>query len=179
MGQTLSLFDVMNDVAASFEKGAGPASFARREPMSEMQAFDPLLADLHKKHADARAIRLQAEKEFGSHDGMTEMAMMTEDSAWCALQTRYLELRADRGLMERVQKAMAADRADEERLTAIEKDKEQKERMAFIQLFARMRPKKSDDADLLFWLMILFCKNERFPWFGPVPVTHAFNRLSV
>ena len=37
---------------------------------------------------------------------MAEIAIDMEDSAWCAMQTRYIELRAKRHLMARAQDMM-------------------------------------------------------------------------
>lgn len=77
--------------------------------LTELQAFqilDPLLARLHKEYLDAKDHRAKAIKDFGQDDPMTDMAMLVEDSAWCAMQARYMELRADRVLMAKAQTLM-------------------------------------------------------------------------
>ena len=51
--------------------------------------------------------RLKAQKQYGSDDGMTELAVLNEDSAWCTMQTRYLELRNNRDSMARAKSVLA------------------------------------------------------------------------
>ena len=53
---------------------------------------------------------------------MAEVALDMEDSSWCAMQTRYIELRQERELMEKVQRLMRA--SEEQAELEVEKDKE-------------------------------------------------------
>ncbi len=109
-----SLREIMNAVSVNLDRVLDCAPAGRPAALSEMDAFaglDPLLADLNKDYLDARSAHQSACRDFGSDDGMTSMAAVMMDSAWCAMQTRYMELRADRAMMARAQKAMAAARA--------------------------------------------------------------------
>jgi hypothetical protein len=107
-----------------------------------MQAFlqlDPLLADLHKRYLDAKATRIQAHKEYGAGDGMGEMTAMMEDSAWCAMQTRYMELRTNRNLMKQARELMEASRREEEEHARSEKQREALSMLDQLQMLVSMR----------------------------------------
>lgn len=109
-----SLNEIMNAVSAHLDVMLDAAPAARPQALSELDAFiglDPLLSALNKDYLDARSAHQSACRDFGSDDGMTSMAAVMMDSAWCAVQTRYMELRADRAMMARAQKAMAAVKA--------------------------------------------------------------------
>lgn len=107
MGKTTSdIFETMANVSKVLDRMVLP------EPMSELDALalnDTLLGTLRKAYLDARGARKAAESEYGYDDGMTEMAMLVEDSAWCAMQTRYLEVRDEKGAAERAARAIALD----------------------------------------------------------------------
>ena len=89
----------------------------RKSPMSELEAFiqmDPLLADLHKEFQDVRRNHRDLLFKNGPDDAMAQMAADLEDSAWCAMQTRLLELRGQRILMRKAQRIMHHARREEE-----------------------------------------------------------------
>ncbi|MDB5490263.1 MAG: hypothetical protein JWO78_112 [Micavibrio sp.] len=56
-------------------------------------AVDPVLADLQKHLADARANMLSLQKQRGAKDPMAEIAQDMTDSAASAVETRLIELR--------------------------------------------------------------------------------------
>ncbi|HPD83515.1 MAG: hypothetical protein R3D88_05700 [Alphaproteobacteria bacterium] len=117
-----SLHQIMNDMASRLEVLHVPASSKRAPtPLSELEAFmqiDDLLMSLNKDYLEAKAQRIELVALYGSEDAMVEVIMDMEDSAWCAMQTRYLELRAERELMERAQRLMrrAEEKIEEEKL---------------------------------------------------------------
>jgi hypothetical protein len=106
---------------------------------------------------------------------MTDMAMMVEDSAWCAMQTRYMEVRSDRCLMAQVQELM-----EEERQKAIQK-REQENRedaLRYYRHFETMERMRKKNASLLevWWAMLaLRTMGGDFRLYQP---THHFNRLA-
>lgn len=96
-------------------------------PLTEMEAFihiDGLLAGLNKQYMEAKNTRQELASTFGNDDAVTEVALDMEDSAWCAMQTRYLELRDQRELMARAQRLMAGAQEAVEDEIKREKNKE-------------------------------------------------------
>jgi len=80
-----------------------------QKPVTELEAFihlDPTLASLHKQYLDAKAQYESLVKSNGKDDAMAEIAADMMDSAWCAMQTRLLEVRCDRGMMQEAQAMM-------------------------------------------------------------------------
>jgi len=179
MGNAATLQEVMNKVSHQLELDAqAPAPV---KALSELEAFaqiDPLLAELNKHYLDAKHTRRQAVSEYGADDPMTEMAVDMEDSAWCAVQTRYMEIRAERALMAEAQKLM-----EEARLEELETQKKQKERAALdrfrdMEVFSRMHDKKPafNGADL--WLLLLFLFSGQEKFFRFEHPTYSFNRIA-
>lgn len=130
---TLSLNEIMNEMAAGAMGGLNIPKAAGTQtpvaPLSELDAFiqmDSLLASLHKDYASAKAQRIELVALYGNEDAMVEVAMDMEDSAWCAMQTRYLELRGQSELMERAQRMMrqAIERIEEEKQLERERELE-------------------------------------------------------
>lgn len=180
----MQLLDIMNEVSARLDRAPVSRNLSsRREPLGEMQAFlqlDPLLADLHKRYLDAKSTRLQTQKEYGSGDGMTDMAAMMEDSAWCAMQTRYMELRGNRHLMAKAHNLMDESRREEEEQDRVEKQKEALKMLDQLQTLTRMhelqemRERQSPD-----WLAYLvFLAIQKQPLFRDHHATYRFNRLA-
>lgn len=174
MGRSLDLQSIMNDVSACIGKAAQVVS-----PVTELDAFthfDPLLARLRKEYLDAKAVRCQSEKDFGKDDPMTDMAVMVEDSAWCAMQTRYMEVRADRALMAKVQELM-----DGERQKAVQKRGREnlEDALRYYRHFETIERVRKKNAGLLevWWAMLaLRTMGGDFRLYQP---THQFNRLAV
>jgi hypothetical protein len=172
------LLDIMNEVSARLDHA--PASMRPVRVLDEMQAFmqiDPLLADLHKQYMDAKGTRVQAEKEFGRSDGMTDMAMMMEDSAWCAMQTRYMEVRANRQLMAHAQELIEESRLEDEYRRKKEKEREALRTFDMLQLYARMREaQKNFSAG---WLIVAILYLAQQPdFFRNHHASYRFNRLA-
>lgn len=100
-----SLNDIMNQMA----EGHVSFTFCQIDSikeMSELDAFlrlDETLATLNKEYLDAKSQHEYLIKTFGRDDAMAEVAEDVMDSAWCAMQTRYLEVRAEAALMEQAQ----------------------------------------------------------------------------
>ncbi|PZQ43274.1 MAG: hypothetical protein DI551_12430 [Micavibrio aeruginosavorus] len=148
--------------------------------LDEMQAFvmlDPLLADLHKQYLDAKANYQSALKEFGKHDGMTEIAAQMEDSAWCAMQTRYMEVRADRAMMAQAQSMMAESIQEEKESVRNQKEQDALQAWANLQFYQSLQKKTKADADdalVFFYLMA----NMREMTYRPYHATHNFNHMA-
>jgi len=106
----ISLQDMMNRMARGDLSPSFVSSHLKASPpkiLNEIEGFscfDSLLKTLSKQYEDARGQRKALIKSNGLEDAMTQMAIDNEDSYWCAMQTRYLELREDSILMRRVQK---------------------------------------------------------------------------
>jgi hydrogenase maturation factor HypF (carbamoyltransferase family) len=100
----VSLQETMNHMARRMEGLLDEADQkkerpARPEPQAEAEdarlwaAVDPLLADLQKHLADAKANMLSLQKKHGAKDPMAEIAGDIADSAASAVETRMIELR--------------------------------------------------------------------------------------
>lgn len=116
MTQELSLQAIMNDMASRLEVlRDDPRDKPKPKPLSELEAFlqiDELLGSLNKDYLEAKSQRKELAALHGADDAMTDVAIDMEDSAWCAMQGRYLELRGERRLMKRAQRLMLQADAD-------------------------------------------------------------------
>lgn len=164
-----SLNQIMNDMAS----GALdlPVSYMMDydtdtlQTLSELDAFihlDEMLASLNKEYLDEKSHYEYLVKTFGADDAMTEVAVDMMDSAWCAMQTRYLEVRASQKLMEQAQLMVLAvekEQIELEEKKERQKDKQQTERFM---LLTRLMDRKNSErnatnyADLLAVVFILF-----------------------
>lgn len=178
MGKVQNLHDVMNVVTSHLEM----VLTAPRIPsgvMSELEVFaceDGLLADLQKQFMDAKDHHRRAVKEYGPHDGMTEMAILLEDSAWCAMQTRYMEVRSNRALMKKVQAIMEEQRIAAERAVKAEAEKEALYQYRLMQTLNASDKRKDDEATGL--LLFLMMHNQMHMPMFRVPASYSFNRLA-
>lgn len=113
----LSLQAVMNEMAQGDVRprpyqprdNAFKAPAPSQKPITELQAFiqlDPVLASLHKQFLEAKAQHAALVSANGKNDAMAEVAADMMDSAWCAMQTRFIEVRADRQMMQEAQAMM-------------------------------------------------------------------------
>jgi hypothetical protein len=172
MGNALCLQSIMNDVSAHIVETAVPV-------LTEMQAFlciDPLLARLHKEYLDAKDNRCKSEKDFGKDNPMTDMALLVEDSAWCAMQTRYMEVRADRVLMAQAQSLMEEERAKEKQRKEREKSADALRFFNYMEMLMSMRKKEVSSLNWV-WAFIFLLDNKAFS-FRTYQPTHQFNRLA-
>ncbi len=179
MGNTVNLQDIMNDVARALDSAVA-ADFVPSNPASEFDAFlrlDPLLASLNKEYLDAAQIRKQAQHDFGMDDAMTEIAMLTEDSAWCAVQTRYIELLADNALRSQanmmVQEAFHVERKARAKI----REKEIRETMEKMQYIAALEDSKKKKDPSAWWIFLLYYVMQMQDFRLP-QTTHQFNRLA-
>jgi hypothetical protein len=172
MGKALCLQSIMKDVSANIVPAAPSV-------LTELQAFlviDPLLARLHKEYLDAKDTRCKSEKDFGKGDAMTDMALLVEDSAWCAMQTRYMEVRADRALMSQAQSLMDDERAKDKKQREQEKTADALRFYNYMEMLMRIRKREVSSINWLWALIFLFDhKAFNFRTYQP---THQFNRLA-
>lgn len=104
----------MNEMARGKLEIAAPApsdDFVAKcqEPLSELDAFltmDEVLVHLHTEFLNAKAYHERLVRENGADDAMTEVAADMMDSAWCAMQTRLMEVRAKGQMMTQAQDMM-------------------------------------------------------------------------
>lgn len=172
MGNALCLQSIMNDVSAHIVEMAPTV-------LTELQAFlliDPLLARLHKEYLDAKDTRCKSEKDFGKDDPMTDMALLVEDSAWCAMQTRYMEVRADRALMLQAQSLMEEERAKEKQRKEREKTADALRLFDYMEMLMRVRKKEISSLNWV-WAFIFMLDKNAFS-FRTCQPTHQFNRLA-
>ncbi len=160
---TKSLHQIMNEIAARidvlepihasgqddlghFKPTAKQQQSLRgnKDPLSEIDAFmqmDDLLAHLHKEYLEAKIHRQQLLAQNGKGDPMAEIAMDMEDSAYCAFQTRYIELRQIGELMAKVQRLMRESMETIER----EKNKEREKEFRNFILLSKMQEKNRQE----------------------------------
>ena len=114
------------------------------DPLSEIEAFiqiDSLLAQLHKQYIEAKMQRIELNAANGQSDPMAEIAMDMEDSAYCAFQTRYIELRQMRDLMAKAQRLMRESAEDVQR----EKNKEREKEFRNFIMLSKMNAKLQEE----------------------------------
>ena len=155
----LSLQDVMNTVSRELE-ARGPAEPSRTpanllDELSIFAALDPVLGDLQRQYKDARYLRRTQEKQFGKDDPMADVARDMEDSAWCAMQTRYMEVRGDRDLMREVQQIQNEQRETERRALEGQRRREALETYYTADMVARMHRRDKAPA-ILEWVVLLW-----------------------
>lgn len=177
-----SLLDIMNEVSARLDRAPlkQPVVAYHQEGLDELQAMmalDPLLADLHKQYLDAKSSRLQARKEYGANDGMTELAAMMEDSAWCSMQTRYMEVRADRKLREQANSMVEESRLEAEEHARKKRERETWDYVQAIQTMVRMREEDRRSA-AGWWIILMMYFTQAVPLFRDHHPSHRFNRLA-
>lgn len=118
----------MNDMAGRMDAfQPEQSSRASAQGLSEIEAFmcfDEVLASLNKQYLEAKQQRKELMAIHGADDAMVEVALDMEDSSWCAMQTRYIELRQERELMEKVQRLMRASEETAELQAQKDKEKE-------------------------------------------------------
>ncbi len=178
MGFDNALMDVMNSVSQTLDV-ALCAPRPSTQVLSELDAFarhDPLLASLRKQYLDAKAMRINAHKQYGGDDGMTDLAMMSEDSAWCAMQTRYLELRDDKAATQAAQEEMV----EAERIEKVRKQKEDDEKTLIyfrvLDMIQKIREREKVDYAMLILALLLLAYTERQVF--RMVNTHRFNSLA-
>ena len=161
-----SLHQIMNEMASRLEVLRPPAPKKKAPmPLSELEAFmqmDDLLTSLNKDYLDAKAQRIELVALYGDDDAMAEVAMDMEDSAWCAMQTRYLELREEQELMERAQRLMrkAEERIENEK--ASEKAYEAQQVAHYVKTLANIKEMNKTPKIFEWAFLMLIFKLEPF-----------------
>ena len=138
-----------------------PRQDAAMKSLGELEAFiilDDLLNSLHKQYLDAKAQRKELVALGGQDDAMASVAFDMEDSAWCAMQTRYVELRAERKMMARAQDMMRRhERQIEARNRRIEKSYKRKQAHDFVNYLKILEAiKEKNRTPRIFEWLILF-----------------------
>ncbi len=75
------------------------------DPLSEVGLYissDRLLADLYRQYLEAQRHYITSIQTHGTNAPMTEIASDMSDSAYCAVETRLIELREEKEISERV-----------------------------------------------------------------------------
>lgn len=178
MGFDNNLMDVMNSVSQTLDQSLR-APRPSSQPLSELDAFamhDPLLASLRKQYMDAKALRINAHKQYGAEDGMTDLAMISEDSAWCGMQTRYMELRQDKVAAQAAQQEIA----EAERLEKIrDKKEDDKKTLSYyrvLEMIQKIKEREKVDYAMLILALLLLAYTERQVF--RLANTHRFNSLA-
>lgn len=147
--------------------------------MDELDAFalgDDLLASLQKQYKDAKALRIKSQKEYGANNPMTDMAIYNEDSAWCAMQTRYMELRDNHVAMVKAQNVIAEEIRVQK--VAAEK-KDQQKALDYFHTLQKIQTMKEDskmDYALLIWALLIMA-SVRAEFFR-IQNSYKFNALA-
>lgn len=175
-----SLNDIMNQMAEGLDPSSLHMSVHDQnqhaeytEELAEFDAFirlDETLEGLNKEYLDAKSQHDSLIETFGCDDAMAEIAEDVMDSAWCAMQTRYLEVRAEQTLMKKAQHLMLeATRAieDAREKKALEKSIEQGERLIALTRYldlVRETQRKENKAtnDFLLAAIVLIFGLQRF-----------------
>lgn len=99
MKQT-DLQGIIRDMATRIDSyHVGDEHSGRRGLLSEVEAYmsvDSTLASLYKQYLDARNSRVRALQQAGEDSAMAAIARDLEESAQSAIETRMIELRADK-----------------------------------------------------------------------------------
>ena len=157
-----SLNNVMNEIARAEKIIPSPNYInATTQPLSELEAFailDETLNDLHKQYLSAKAQRKSLTAASGTDDPMVSIAIDMEDSLWCAMQARYIELRQKRCLMQRVQKMMRQHQQSVEHMKeqAVKREEKQKTQdfINFCELIRTLK-EKNKSSQIFEWLIML------------------------
>ena len=158
-----SLNNVMNEIARA-EKIIPSPNYINEttQELSELEAFailDETLNDLQKQYLSAKAQRKSLIVASNTDDPMVPIAIDMEDSLWCAMQARYIELRQKRCLMQRVQKMMRQHQQSLENMKEqAVKRQEKKKTQDFINFCELMRTlkEKQKSSQILEFLMMFF-----------------------
>ncbi len=161
----------MNEMAHA-SAPAGGGVFERRKrlrSLSELEAFillDDTLEALHKQYMDAKAQRKELVALCGRDDAMTVVAIDMEDSCWCAMQTRYIELRAVGKMMAKAQTMMRRREYDikEMELRILERDKEKQARdfMNYLKIIEVLKEKNKTPRIFEWLALFLFLRIDVF-----------------
>ena len=83
------------------------------DPLSEVGLYitnDPLLADLYRQYLESQKHYIASIQTHGKDAPMTEIASDMSESAFCAMETRLIELREEKELREKVMRVQETQR---------------------------------------------------------------------
>ncbi len=179
--QAASLQSILNDVSKRLDAFQEEEAPVTQDLMSELDVFarlDPLLGDLQKQYRNAQLTRRQQEKQFGHDSAMADVALEAQDSAWCAMQTRYMEVRKDRSLMHKVQSILHRQKQEQLQQQEEKLQTERTHKAEQLRLYHQLRQNTDIRRDqkgggdiLLAWLwLFIFHEKMRF--------AHSFERFA-
>ena len=158
-----SLNSLMNEMArteSAMSRIKPRRPHVHMKPLSEIEAFillDDTLENLNKQYLNAKRQANDLVNLNGADDAMADIARDMEDSAWCAMQTRYLELRAERNIMARAQDMMRRRNKQiqdlKERATQRHKQKQAREFMNYLKVIKTVK-EKNRTPQIFEWLML-------------------------
>lgn len=181
MKQT-DLQGIIRDMAARIDSyHVGDEQSGHRGLLSEVEAYmsvDSTLASLYKQYLDARSNRVRALQQAGEDSAMAAIARDLEESAQSAIETRMIELRADKlkrmnaehMLAEAHLQTLAEARSDRERFYARQQQDHyaQERRQAMAQDQARQ-----DGEDSYMMMVMMWWIMRRLSWRTQIKLTLA------
>lgn len=172
-----SLHDVMNDLA----RGVGVEPDAPEDDLESFAAIDPLYAQLHREYLQAKSQHDKLVRDNGADDPMADIAADMADSAMCARDTRFIELRRMEASVQAAARESRARRDDAVAMRAAEKRQYALDVFYRGQIIQRMKDRRRErDSDMtLLWMMLfIFLGIGPFKPIRPMAST-AFNRYAV
>ncbi len=180
-----SLNSIMNEMArtqSAMAKVKPRQAHHGMKALTELEAFrllDNTLENLHKQYIDAKAQTKELVSLNGTDDAMASVAIDMEDSAWCAMQTRYLELREKRHLMAQAQDMMRRRERQlndlKERVEQSHKQRQARDFMNYLKLMEMIK-KKNKTPQIFEWLMLFLIFRDKF--FGQHAQQNSYNKLA-
>lgn len=114
----LSINDILNKIDARLDDlrlTDDTAPIVSLDPLSEVGLYitsDRLLADLYRQYLEAQRNYINSIQDHGKDSPMTEIASDMSESAFCAMETRLIELREEEGMAERVLRLQEKQRSE-------------------------------------------------------------------
>ncbi len=112
----LSVNDILNKIDARLDDlrlTDDTAPVVSLDPLSEIGLYitnDRLLADLYRQYLESQKHYITSIQTHGKDAPMTEIASDMSESAFCAMETRLIELREEESLAQRVMKLQEQQR---------------------------------------------------------------------
>lgn len=112
----LSINDILHKIDARLEDlrlTDESVPIVSLDPLSEVGLYitsDRLLADLYRQYLEAQRHYITSIETHGKDAPMTEIASDMADSSFCAMETRLIELREEKGMADRVARMQAQQR---------------------------------------------------------------------
>jgi|MDSW01.1.fsa_nt_gb hypothetical protein len=135
------------------------------DPLSEVGLYisrDKLLADLYRQYLEAQRNYIISVKRHGAQDAMTEIAQYTADSAYCAMETRLIELRGNPEMQVQIERVQKKQRAAYE--SDMKKRQEEYARRGITQpdgISQQTRHKETNKSSNMLWFMFMISMMEQ------------------